>query len=95
MSFSQIPYQYLFSFIEYIGLIFGGLAEKVFVFNSQKIGMLWQIVKKWLPESTVNKVSFVGSTHDEIHEMISPHQLEQKYGGTLNNLNEFYPPKIP
>jgi hypothetical protein len=27
--------------------------------------------------------------------MISPQQLEQKYGGSLGNLKEFYPPRIP
>jgi hypothetical protein len=63
ISFGQIPYQYMFSFVNWIGLIFGGLAEKIFVFHSEKIGILWQMCKRWLPESTVNKVLFVANNY--------------------------------
>ena len=32
-------------------------------------------------------------THDILHELIHPSQLEQKFGGEAENLTEFWPPR--
>ncbi len=44
--------------------------------------MLWQICKKWLPQSTINKISFVNyNNKKEVLDIIKANQLEKKYGG--------------
>lgn len=45
--------------MDLIGIIFAGMCEKILVYNSSKIGMLWQICKRLLPDHTVAKVIFV------------------------------------
>lgn len=53
----------MYKFMDWIGVIFCGLSEKILVYNSEKIGILWNICKRWLPDSTVNKVMFVNSNN--------------------------------
>jgi hypothetical protein len=46
------------------------------VYNSDKIGMVWQIVKRILPEHTVSKVVFVDKNNTkDVLEIINPNQL--------------------
>ena len=49
--------------------------------------MIWQIVKRILPDHTVSKVLFVDQTNiKSVHEIINPHQLQKKYGGKIEDL---------
>ena len=43
---------------------------------------------------TAAKISFLtDSERDQLKEYISPDQLEEKYGGNLPDLKEFWPPR--
>ncbi len=66
----------MYKFMEWIGIVFGGICEKILVYNSSRIGMLWHIVKRLLPDHTVSKVTFVDQNNmKEIYDIINPNQL--------------------
>lgn len=49
--------------------------------------MVWQIVKRILPEHTVSKVVFVDKNNTkDVLEIINPNQLQNKYGGHVDDL---------
>lgn len=55
---------------------------------------LWGMAKGFLHEDTVKKIHILDSDKvDPILEYTHPSQLEEKYGGTLPNLTEFWPIK--
>jgi len=56
-----------------IGILYCGMNDKIFVFNSEKIGMLWSLVKSMLPEHIVKKVDFIRN-----HEYTPLYQIVDK-----------------
>jgi hypothetical protein len=58
MSFSIMTYYYMEKFMEWISIVFAGLCDKILVYNADKVGFVWDICKRWLPQSTVSKVIF-------------------------------------
>ncbi|CAD8172017.1 unnamed protein product [Paramecium octaurelia] len=73
---------------------FSGYLERMFVLNpSSGINFLWQQIKAFLDEETINKISFLSSKEiKQLKEFIEPNQLEEKFGGTHPNLTKFWPP---
>ena len=58
------------------------------------ISFVWGIVKNFLDESTVKKINFIDEQVIEpLMEFCNPEQMEVKYGGTLPDIREFWPPK--
>ena len=61
---------------------------------------IWNIVKAFLDEATVNKVRFLtDETMDDIFTFINEEQVEQKFGGKAKNIvpggNNIFPPLMP
>ena len=57
--------------------------------------MVWKAVKVFMEETTQLKINISSSGSDEkmwIH--INKSQVEQRYGGSAEDLTEFWPPKI-
>ena len=61
---------------------------------------IWALISSMLDETTVRKVRILStSTMNEIVSFINPEQVEQKFGGTADNVipggNNIFPPVIP
>jgi hypothetical protein len=59
ISFSDIPYGYLYDALEKINNYYCGNSEKTFLFNSQGIKNIWKMVSFFLPESQKKRIIFV------------------------------------
>jgi hypothetical protein len=58
--------------------------------------MLWSCIKPFLDEILIEKIKISnGSSSSEMLSSFNPHQLEEKYGGRLKNLEKFWPPTVP
>ncbi len=77
LGISQIPYKFVSDIIGLLGLFFCCSTEKTFIFNSGKIGLLWNLISQILPEHARKKVNFVNKEHyDELFNCISPFECE-------------------
>lgn len=57
--------------------------------------MLWSCIKPFLDEILIEKIRIAnGPTSSEMLSSFNPHQIEEKYGGRLKNLENFWPPFI-
>jgi hypothetical protein len=57
---------------------------------------VWTVAKGFLEETTTMKISITSSSTDsKMKSHINAEQLEQKYGGEMPNLVEFWPPVNP
>lgn len=56
---------------------------------------LWTIATKIVDEFTLTKMKYLGNNfHEEVHKVIDPENLEEKYGGKLpNKEKDFFPPE--
>ena len=62
---------------------FPGIVDKVVVVNAPRgVGMLWAIVKPFLPSSIRDKVEIAGSTTSHLLGLIDADQLPTCYGGS-------------
>ena len=68
-----------------------------YVINAPRtISWIWNFVKGFLEHHTANKIKIKReSTAKEMLTHIAANQLEQKYGGSAPDLNEFWPPTVP
>lgn len=60
--------------------------------------MLFTAIKLFIPENTARKVQInSGNSSPQLLELVSPNQLEEKYGGTAKNKEEgdFWPVQLP
>ncbi len=61
------------------------------------LNVLWKIVKAFLDETSVRKIRFIKKgEYKELFEFINEEQIEKKYGGKAQDINEnFFPPIMP
>ena len=58
--------------------------------------MGWKAVDLVLSESTRKKITLTGDLTDkQLKTMVDPSNLEKKYGGSADNVTDFWPPKMP
>jgi hypothetical protein len=60
--------------------------------------ILWQVIRYFIDQNTAKKVAIVSrNTCPELLELVSPNQLEEKFGGTVKNRvpGEYWPPRLP
>ena len=58
--------------------------------------MGWKAVDLILSESTRKKITLTGDLTDkQLKAMVDPSNLEKKYGGSADNVTEFWPPIFP
>jgi hypothetical protein len=94
MSVTKIPIKSLYDIIHGMGLYYCGNVAKTYIFNAKGIETIWNLIKSLLPEHARKKVVFIEEGNgEEILKQIDPLELEKKYGGKLENLKEFWPPK--
>jgi hypothetical protein len=91
-------FQSLKVFLSTLQTVYRCHSAKVFIMNASSLFMfIWSTIKGFLEEHTKKKIILTKqSTCDELKELMAPHQLEQKYGGTAPNIEEpFWPPRMP
>lgn len=60
------------------------------------ITFAWRIIKVAIEEHTLRKIKIMKTAHaPELRTHFSPHQYEEKYGGTAPNATLFWPPVLP
>jgi hypothetical protein len=72
---------------------------RLFKFYGIEVGLLfrgvWAIAHQFVDDFTKKKMSVYGSDYSKhIKELVSPNQLEQKFGGDLPNVTSFFPPNF-
>lgn len=89
--------QNLKSFLNTLQSQYRCTAAKVFILNvSTMFSFIWGTVKGFLEEHTKKKIIISKkSTCPELLEMFAPGQLEEKYGGTIQNQEApWWPPRM-
>ena len=94
-----MPHSKIKSLLGVIAGQYKGKAARVFALNSPtSFSVLWQVVRYFIDPNTARKVQIISkNTCPELLELVSPNQLEQKYGGTAPNREpgEYWPPRLP
>ena len=70
----------------------------MFILNTSFFAtVLWTFAKTFLKEHTKRKIKVTGSsTHADLLQLVEPSQLEQRFGGLANNVEQnFWPPIVP
>ena len=94
MNATDVPYKYLYEVMIAMNLYYCGNVEKTVVYNAKGINSIWSFVKGFIPEHARKKILFVNSSNrEDIFEYIDPYELEKRYGGKLDNLEEYWPPR--
>ena len=91
MNVSDIPYMKIYKIMHNVSCLYTGFIKKVLVLNSSKIGMVWTVVKQFIPERAKKNIVFV-KDYQEMNEYIDASQREMKYDGILPDLMTFWPP---
>lgn len=67
--------------------------DRMFIINdSLFIQTVWQIAKQFLTEVQQQKMNFLRSGYDkELLKLYAPHHLEKEFGGTRDEIKQFYP----
>ena len=77
---------------------FNGFSGTTFIYQpSGMFKILWNIMKPFLPNKTLDKVKFINSGKEyEMLEYLNGDELEARFGGGLQDLQEgqFWPPSI-
>ncbi|KAL7067841.1 CRAL/TRIO domain-containing protein [Cryptosporidium serpentis] len=96
-GFTDLPIQALKSVISLVNTRYRMRLYRMFIVNCPIfLNLLSSALLSTLPGTSARKVRFVdGAYSDELLEMISPYQLEQRYGGKCPDVTEnFYPFKF-
>ena len=59
MSFSDIPYKYLFEVLTKMGIYYSGNVFKAIIYNYASAKILWSIASKFIPETSRKKIVFI------------------------------------
>ena len=56
------------------------------------VGFLWAIVKRFMDEETIRKISLYDTNNraEPLFAQANPSQIEKKFGGNLDNLTVFW-----
>ncbi|KAL4476799.1 hypothetical protein ABPG72_010636 [Tetrahymena utriculariae] len=92
---SSLPISALKSLMTYLSSHYRSRMFATYVINTPtSIFLPWSIIKGFLEEATIQKINF---SKDGVPEKLFKHthksQVEQKFGGTAPNTNEYWPPK--
>ncbi len=49
ISLTKIPYKYMFTALEKLGIYYCGNTEKTFVYNAEGVGHIWKMISFFLP----------------------------------------------
>mgnify|MGYP001611431571 CR=1 FL=1 len=89
--------------ISFLKANFTSTLDRMYLINAPKIFTIsWGAISsncnlfklEFIHPVTVQKFNFVSTTNlSKLFETIDPAQLQKKYGGNLENLKEFFPPK--
>ncbi|CAK88930.1 unnamed protein product (macronuclear) [Paramecium tetraurelia] len=96
LGITSLPRQQLQRVLDYLQNNYRSRMHKCYVINCPStITFSWNIVKGFLEEITVRKISFEKSSIPTgLFEHCHKSQVEQKYGGVSSNIeNTFWPPK--
>lgn len=94
LGLGSFPFKVIGTTIKTMQLNFCGRLEKLYILNpSSSLNTSWKIIKAFLDKDTAAKISFVKSTEiQQLQERISKDQLEVQFGGTVPNVDKFWPP---
>lgn len=97
MGLTDVPIGSLKSAVQQIGQNYGGRLYKMWLLNCPgNIYFSWKIVKNFLSQVTVDKISMERKSTDEsLWKYYDKSQIEKKYGGTQPDKTSFYPMMIP
>jgi hypothetical protein len=96
MSLFKIPIGHLQGIIQTASNNYPESLAKMYILNPSFIlRTSWSLVKNLMEGETANKISFLKSDEfEQLQELIPVDQLEEKFGGTLPNLTEYWPPRL-
>ena len=99
MGVGSMPKGKMKAILQSIATNYKGRAARIFAVNAPRtFTVLWQVVRFFIDANTARKVQIVNkNTCPELLEIVSPNQLEEKYGGTAPNrqAGDYWPPKLP
>jgi hypothetical protein len=95
VSLLQIPKD-LLDIFNILQANFKARLNKIYLLNmSSIVSFFIGLIKSWLDVNTFKKIQFVKDLK-ELLELINPRQLEKRYDGLAENIeNDFYPPYMP
>lgn len=71
------------------------LATNYIVNPPKTVWVMWSCIKPFLDDVTIDKIKISNSSYSqEMMTHFHPSQVEEKYGGKSENLEEFWPPEI-
>ena len=71
------------------------LATNYIVNPPKTVWVMWSCIKPFLDDVTIDKIKISNSSYSqEMMTHFHPSQVEEKYGGKSQNLEEFWPPEI-
>lgn len=96
MSLFNVPLGHLQGIISTASNNYPESLAKMYILNPSFIlRTSWNLVKNMMEAETSDKISILKSDEfDQIQQLIPKDQLEEKFGGTLPNLTEFWPPRL-
>ena len=79
-----------------VSVINGGKSRGVFVLNTfSVVSMIFKMVSMFIDANTLAKFNATSdSTNDLLKAMVAPQQLEEKYGGTAPDRDDYWPPTL-
>jgi len=97
MSLTSIPFNAIKKLISYLQHNYRGRLSVMYIVNApSSIYIPWQMAKKFMEESTAKKMQFIKKQVPEgLKEHAHTEQIEVKYGGSADNVTQFWPPKFP
>jgi len=97
MGLATLPLNPLKKLLGYLQHNYRGRLHSMYIVNTPTtIYIPFQMAKKFLEESTVNKIQFIKKQIPEpmfLH--VNKEQVEEKYGGTAKNIEKYWPPVFP
>lgn len=64
------------------------------MYNSEGLSFFITLTTRFIPDHAKKKVMFVQPDDlTDVYHLIEPYELERKYGGTLDNLTKYWPPR--
>lgn len=96
LSLFKVPLGHLQGIIQTASNNYPESLAKMYILNPSFIlRTSWNLVKNLMEAETADKISFLQSDDfDQMQEMIPRDQLEEKFGGILPNLTEYWPPRL-
>jgi len=95
MGLMNIPFKTLKSVLETLQSLYRCTSARIFLFNvSGTFHFLWSTVQGFLEAHTKKKINITKlNMCDALQNLVAPHQLQQKFGGSAPNFEgPWWPP---